>query len=159
MVDFFKRFFIGHFLILVIVALAIMYFGGSELIAIFLVAVLIESLFYFLDVKFLPKRKAEIANKLIKTFGAEQLLEGIIKFKIGSIEFYAETVVDFKLGLQLANFETVRFHVARNQIDQLSTISGFELKENSIDKIQTYVVYETDVEGLKLAQEKLEKMI
>ena len=159
MADFFKKFIIGHFLILVIVALAIMYFGGSQLIAIFLFAGLIESLFYYLDVKFIPKRKAEIADKLIKTFGAEQLLEGIIKFNIGSIEFYAEAAVDFKLGLQLANFETVRFHVARNQIDRLSTISGFELKENKIYKIETYIVYETDVVGLRRAKEKLEKMI
>ena len=158
MEDYFKRFFIGHFLILVIVALAITYSGGSRLIAILLVVGLIEFLFYYLDSKYLSKRKAEITNELMKTFGAEPFSEGIMKFKIGPIDFFVETEVDFKLGLQLANIETIKFHLPRNQVDQLSTTPEFELVEDEIDGIKTYGVYQTDIAGLKLAKEKLKEM-
>ena len=112
-----------------------------------------------LDVKYLPKRKTELANKLIEIFQAEPISEGVMKFKIEAFDLFAEILVDYKLGLQLANVETVRFHIPRNQIDQLPTKPGFELKENKIDGIQTYNVYETDGMGLKLAKEELEKML
>ena len=158
MEGYFKGFFIGHFLILIIVGISL-YFGLS-LVAIIIGFLLFEFLLYLLDKKYLPKRKTEITNQLIEIFNAEPFTEGVMKFEIDTIDFFVEIEVDFKLGFQtLANIETVRFHIPRNQIDQLSTKPRFELKENKIDRIQTYNVYETDGMGLKLAKEKLKKMI
>jgi hypothetical protein len=156
--EYFKRFFIGNLLILVIVAFAIFYFGGSQIIAILLFVVLIEFLFYYLDSKYLPERKARITNELIKTFKAKPFSDGILKFKIESNDFFAETIVDFKLGLQIANIETIKFHLPRNQVNQLSIPPEFELVEDEIDGIKTYGVYQTNRAGLKLAQEKLREM-
>ena len=68
-------------------------------------------------------------------------------------------MVDFKLSFQISNVETVRFHIPRPQINRLSTKPGFELMEDKINGIQTYDVYQTNGSGLKLAKEKLEKMI
>ena len=157
MVGYFKRFFIGHFLILIIAVCISFYIGPSGLVAIFVL--LFEFLIYFLDLKYLSKRKTELANKLIEIFKAEPVSEGVMKFNIDTFDLYAEIEVDFKLGLQIANVETVRFHIPRNQIDRLSTKPGLELKEDKINGIQTYNVYQTHGMGLKLAKEKLEKMI
>ena len=82
-----------------------------------------------------------------------------MKFKINKIDFFAEIIVDFKLGFQIANVETIRFHIPRTQINRLSTKPGFELTEDKINGIQTYDVYETNGLDLKLAKNKLEKMI
>ncbi len=156
---YFKRFFIGHLLILVIVAFAVLFLGGLRLIAILLFVGLIEFLFYYLDTKYLPKRRAELTNELIEIFKAEPLSEGILKFKIRTIDFFVKIEIDFKQGLQIANVETIQFHVPRTQIDRLSAKPEFELMEDKIDGTQTYDVYQTNGPGLKLAKEDLEKMI
>ncbi len=158
MESYFKRFFIWHFLIL-ITGVFISSFTGQPLITVFAFVILLELLLYFLDAKYLPKRKTELANKLIEIFKAEPFSKGVLKFKIGAFDLFAEIEVDFKLGFQIANVETVRFHIPRNQIDRLATKPGFELKEDKIDGIQTYNMYQTDGMGLKRAKEKLEKMI
>ena len=156
---YFKRFFIGHLLILVIVAFAILFFGGSRVIAILLFAGLIEFLFYYLNTKYLPKRKTEIINELIDTFKAEPFSEGVLKFKMNAIDFFVKVEIDFKQGLQLANIETVRFHIPITQIDQLTIKPGRELREDIIDGIQTYDIYQTNGSGLRSAKEDFEKMI
>ena len=159
MEDYLKRFFVGHFLILVIVAFVIFFFGASQLIAILLFVGFMEFLFYYLDSKYLPKRRVELTNELIETFKAEPFSEGVLKFKIETIVFFAKIEVDFKLGLQGANVETIRFHIPRTQVDRLSPKPGFKLREDKIDGIQTYYIYQTNGSGLNLAKENLEKMI
>ena len=154
-----KRFFVGHFLILV-VAVGIGLYIGISLITILIFVLLLELLIYFLDVKYLPKRKTELANKLIELFKAEPVSEGVLRFKIDTFDFYVETEVDFKLGIaQIANAETVKFHIPKNQIDRLSIKPGFVLKEDKVNEIQTYNVYQSDGQGLIPAKEELEKMI
>ncbi|MGM0582711.1 MAG: hypothetical protein ACQETL_18685 [Bacteroidota bacterium] len=156
---YFKRFFIGHLLILVIVAFAILFLEGSRLIPILLFVGLIEFLFYYLDTKYLPKRRTEITNELVETFKAEPFSEGVLKFKMDTIDFFVKVEIDFKQGLQLANIETVRFHIPITQIDQLSVKLGHELMEDKINGIQTYDIYQTNSSGLRFAKEDLEKMI
>ncbi len=113
----------------------------------------------FILAKHLPKRRDELTNELIQTFNAEPFSAGVMKFKIGKIDFFAEIVVDFKLGFQIANVETIKFHIPRTQIEQLSKKPEFVLIEDNIDEIQTYNIYQTSGSGLKLAKGKLEKMI
>ena len=156
---YFKRFFIGHLLILVIVAFAILFLGGSRLIAILLLVGLIEFLFYYLDTKYLPKRRTEITNELVETFKAEPFSEGVLKFKMDTIDFFVKVEIDFKQGLQLANIETVSFHIPITQLDQVSVKPGYELMEDKINGIQTYDIYQTNGSGLRFAKEGLEKMI
>ena len=158
MESYFKRFFIGYYLIAIVVGISF-YVGLLSLGVIIVGVLLFEFLIYFLDAKYLPKRKTELANRLIEIFNAEPFSKGVMKFQMEAFDLFAEIEVDYKLGLQLANVETVRFHIRRNQIDRLPTKPGFELKENKIDGIQTYNVYETDGMGLKLAKEELEKML
>ena len=159
MEDYFKYFFIGYFLTLIIVVSIISYFGQS-LIAMIIGVLMFGSIILFLDVKYLPKRKTELANKLIEVFKAERVSEGVMKFKIGPLDFYAEIMVDFKLAIsQIANFEIVKFHVPRNLVDQLSIKPRFKLKEDKINEIPTYYVYQTDGTGLKLAKKKIGKIV
>jgi hypothetical protein len=156
---YFKRFFIGHLIILLIVGVAILFFGGSRLIAILLFVGLVEVLFYYLDTKYLPNKRAELSNKLIEIFKAEPFSEGILRFKIRTIEFFAKIVIDFKKGLQLASIETIEFHIPKTQIDQLLLKPGHELIDDQINGIQTYGIYQTNAIELKLVKEDLEKMV
>ncbi|MEQ9438788.1 MAG: hypothetical protein RIG62_07050 [Cyclobacteriaceae bacterium] len=156
---YFKRFFIGHLLILVIVAFAILFLGGTRLIAILLFVGLIESLFYYLDTKYFPKRRTEITNELIETFKAESISEGVLKFKMDTIDFFVKVEIDFKQSLQLANIDTVKFHIPITQIDELSVKPGQELTENKIDGVQTYEIHQINSSELKFAKEGLKNMI
>ena len=156
---YFKKFFLGHLLVFIIAVFACLYFSKSPVIIILLFVGLIELLAYNHDAKYLPKRRDELTNKLIQTFNAEPFSAGVMKFKIGKIDFFAEIVVDFKLGFQIAHVETIKFHIPRTQIEQLSKKPEFVLIEDNIDEIQTYNIYQTSGSGLKLAKGKLEKMI
>ncbi|RDV13821.1 hypothetical protein DXT99_17475 [Pontibacter diazotrophicus] len=158
MESYFRRFFIGHLLVLIIVACTIFYFGKSKLIATLLFVGLIEFLLYYLDAKYLPKRRAELTNELIELFKAEPFSEGVLKFRMGAIDFFVTVEVDFKKGLQLANIETVEFHIPKAQSKYLSTEPELEFREDKIAGIQTYNFYQTSGEGLKLAKENLEQM-
>lgn len=159
MESYLKRFFIGYFLILV-VAVGIGQYMGISLITIIVVVLLLELLIYFLDAKYLPKRKTELAKKIIEIFNAEPVSEGVLRFKFDTFDFYAETEVDFRPVIVLiANVETVKFHIPKSQIDRLPISPGFELKEDKVNGIQTYSVYQSDGNGLLFAKEKLERMI
>lgn len=159
MESYFKRFFIGHLLVLIIVACTVVYFGKLQVIVILLFVGLIEFLFYYLDAKYLPKRRAELTNELIETFKAEPFSEGVLKFKMGTIDFFFKVEIDFKLGLQFSNIETVKFYIPKTQIKQLSTKPELELMEDKINGIQTLNFYQTSGSELKLGKENLEKMI
>lgn len=87
MEGYFKWFFIGHFLILIILA-GISIYTGLSLVAIIATALLFEFLLYLLDGKYLSKRKAELAGKLTEVFHAEPVSEGVMKFKIDTIDFF-----------------------------------------------------------------------
>ncbi len=159
MEGYFKKFFIGHFLILMIAAVTGFYFNISSVTIISFV-LLLALLIYVLDVKYLPKRKTEIAGKLIEIFNAEPFSEKVMKFKIVTFDLYAEIEADFLTGIaQVANFETVKFHIPKNQIDHLPIKPGPELKDDKINESQTYNVYQTDGKGLNSAKDSLEKMI
>ena len=158
MEGYFNRFFIGYFLILIVIAIG--FYVGLSLVAIIIGALLFEVLFYLLDLKFLSKRKTELANRLINIFNAEPISKGLVKFKVETFDLFAEIEVDFKLGItQLANFEDISFHIPRYQIDQLAVKPRLELKEAEIDGVQTYVLHQTDGVGLNFAKEKLEKIL
>jgi hypothetical protein len=159
MEGYFKRFFTGHLLILMIVACAILYFDKSQAIAILLFVSLIEFLFYYLDAIYLPKRRAKLTDELIEIFNAEPFSEGVLKFKLGTIDFFVKIKIDFKQGLQLANFEAVSFHVPRTQINKISVRHKLNLLEDKINGIQTYDIYQTNGSGLNHAKEELEKII
>jgi len=117
-----------------------------------------ELLFYYLDSKYLPKKRAELMRALVETFQAKPFSEGVVKFKIKTIDLFARIELDFP-DLYLANVETIGFHIPRNQVDRLSEKPVSELKEDKIDGIETYRFYETIESELKLAKENLEKMI
>lgn len=156
---FLKRFFIGHLLILVIVTFSILFLGGIRIIAILLFVGLIETLFYYLDTKYLPKRITEIKNKLIETFKAESIFEEVLKFKMDTIDFFGKIEIDFNHGLQIANIETIGFHLPIDQINQFSGKPLHELTEDKIDGIQTYEIYKTNCSELRSAKEDLKNMI
>ena len=159
MEDCFKRFLLNHLAVPMAIALSVFYFGTTRLVATLAFVGLIEATFYYLDARYLPNRKSAISSDLIRIFHAEPVSDGIMKFQIGSIDIYTEAVVDFKLGLQIANIETIMFHVPRNQIHHLSGHRESDLIEGEIEGIATYGVYQTDGSGLKDAKEELEKMI
>jgi len=154
-----KRFFVGHLLALIMIACAIFYFGIAQIFPVLLFIGFIEGLFYYLDTKYLPKRKAALTNKLIDTFQAEPLSVGVLKFKLDTIDFFVKIKVDFKQGLQLANIETINFHVPKTQINKFSIKHKHNLLEDTINGIQTYGIYQTNGSGLSLAKEELEKLI
>ncbi len=154
-----KQFFIGHLLILVIIALAIHFFGGSQIIAVLLLVGLIEFLFYYLNTKYFPKRRTEITNELIETFKAEPFSKGVLKFKMDSIDFFVKIEIDFKRGLQFANTETIGFYLPTTQIDQLPERPKHKLAEDKIDGIQTYEIYKINGSELGLAKERLKDII
>lgn len=153
-----KRFFIGHIFILFIVSLCL--YAGLSLAAFIIGILLFETLIYFLDVKYIPRRKAELANKLIAVFKAEPNPKGVVKFKLNTFDFFVNIAVDYKVGLsQIANVETISFHIPRYQVDRLLAKPRFEWKKDEMNGVQTYNVHQTDGSGLKLAKEKLEKML
>ncbi len=154
-----KRFFVGHLLALIMIACAIFYFGISQVFPVLLFIGFIECLFYYLDTKYLPKRKAALTNKLIDTFQAEPLSEGVLKFKLDTIDFFVKIKIDFKQGLQLANIETIKFHIPRTQINKLSLKDKHNLSEDTINEVQTYCIYKTDGSELSHAKEALRKLI
>lgn len=159
MENYLKRFFIGHLLILVIVVCAIRFLEGTGLIAALIFAGLLESLFYYLDTKYLPRRRTEIKNELIDTFRAESISEGILRFKIDTIDFFVKVEIDIKQTLQLANMETIRFYIPITQIDKLSVKPGSELKEDKIGGVHIYEIYQENSSGLSFAKEVLKNMI
>jgi hypothetical protein len=148
--NYFKRFFIGHLLNLVIVAVSISLLQGTVLLAGLLFAGLLELLFYYLDAKYLPKRKKFLANRLIQVFAAQTLTDEVLKFKLGDIDFYAVIDVDFKAALQIGNAETINIHVPCTQIGRLSSKPVRQFKENSIDGVLTSNIYQ--INGLEIDQ-------
>ncbi len=165
MKGFTKWFFIGHFIIVLIIVWIITSGEidsssiGKPLVIILISTLSIDFLVYFLEVKFRPMREIKLTNKLIDLFKAEPVSEGIMKFTISRVDFYTEIEIDLKRSLHGANAEIVRFHVPRNQIDRLTPKSRTELREDTCNGVQTYHVYQTNGTGLVLAKGRFEKMI
>lgn len=134
------------------------FYFGISLVAIITGFVFLELLIYYLDSNYIPKRKTELTNELIKVFKADIVSESVMKFKIGPIDVFAEIAVDFKRGLQIASIETITFHIPRSEKDKLS-ISDYDFKEDTLDGIASYNIYQTDGSGLDLAKEKLKKIV
>lgn len=159
MESYYRKFFVGHLLALLIVACTIIYFGKSEAIAILLFVSLMECLFFYLDIKYLPQRRAEIASKLNKIFKAKEVKGGVMKFKINAFDLFAKVEIDLKQNLQFANAEAISFYVPEHQMDHLSPKPGFTFVKDNIEGEQTYRVYQTDGKGLEEAKEKLKSML
>ena len=156
--NYFKWTFIWLFLLIIIVGGIIRFMGGLPL-GMFVFVVGLVILFYFLNKEHTTKRKTEIVNILIDILKAEPVLKNVMKFKIETFYFYTEIIIDFKRGFQLANVEIINFHIPKDQFDRLSTKPEIVISENKINEIQTYIVYQTNGDGLKLAKKKLEEMI
>lgn len=156
---YFKKFFVGHFFVLVMVALAVLFMGGIQLTVALLFALLMEGLFYFLNTKYLPKRRIELTDELVRIFEAEPFSEGVLKFKAGTIDLFVKIMIDFKQGLQLADTETVQFHIPADQIGRLSKKQTLNFVKDHINGIPTYIMYRTNGYRLKNAKEDIENMI
>ncbi len=156
---YFRRFFIGHLLVLLVVALGIIYLDTISFIGTLIFAALLEFLFYYVDSKHIPKRKEEITRTLRDIFNAEPYSKGLMKFKVDHLDLFAETIVDFKLGLQIGNIETVNFHIPKNQLDSLPSDHGLELVRDNIDGLETYCVYRSSGSDLTKAMETFRKLI
>ena len=105
------------------------------------------------------RRRAEIVKILIDIFNAEPVSKNIMKFKIKTFDFFIEINIDFKQAFQLANVETINFHIPKDQFERVSTKPGIALHQNKINGIQTYLVYQTHGDGLTYAKKKLEEII
>jgi len=114
---------------------------------------------YSLDNANPQQKETEAVKSLIYLFKAEPVLKNLMRFKIETFDFYTEINIDFKQAFQFANVETINFHIPKDQFNRLSKKPEIALRENKINGIQTYLVYQTNVNGLKLAKEKLEEMI
>lgn len=121
--------------------------------------ILFVFLVYSLDHANPLQKKTEIVNKLMDLFKAEPVSKDVMKFKMETFDILTEIKVDFKQAFQLANVETIDFHIPIKQFDRLSRKPEMALRENEINGIQTYIIYRTDSDGLNLAKEKLEEMI
>jgi hypothetical protein len=121
--------------------------------------ILFVYLIYSLDNANPLQKKTEIINRLIDLFKAQPVTKDVMKFKINTFDFYTEIKVDFKQAFQLANVETINFHIPIDQFDRISSKPEMALRENEINGILTYIIYQANSDGLNLAKEKLEEMI
>lgn len=125
----------------------------------FLFIIVLLIFLYLLENLHFQKKKTEIFHILTETYKAEPLSEDVMRFKLGRYEFYSEIFSDSKFGIQLASFVIINFHIPKDQFDPVLTKHKFALNESNINGIQTYIVYQTHPNGLKLAKKKLEDMI
>lgn len=121
--------------------------------------ILFVYLIYSLDHANPLQKKTEIVNRLIDLFKAQPVTKDVMKFKIDTFDFYTEIKVDFRQAFQLANVETINFHIPIDQFDRIYSKPEMALRENEINGILTYIIYQTNSDGLNLAKEKLEEMI
>jgi uncharacterized membrane protein len=159
MKSYFKWFILTHILILIVVACSVFYFGISQVIVILLFIVLIEYLIYYLDSKYLPKRQARLNEKLVSTFNAERLSEGVVKFRLNAFDLFAKVEVDYKRGFQFANVETISFHIPAHQLERLTKKPASGFVEGKVGAVPTLLIYQTDGNGLEEARHELENML
>lgn len=160
----FGKWFIGSFLFLLVVTFipAIMsphgtlhYFEGFVFVLIG--AFVLTCLFYYLEVKFIPKRKKRVMNKIIETYGSNRIDESTTLFKINTLSIYSKLNFSLQISEYHGYSETIQFHVPRKEIELLPLRSQFKLKESTCGGIETYLIYEGSSRHLKQAQRKLEK--
>src|SRR6476620_10754389 len=61
-------------------------------------AIILATLFYFMEVKIIPNRKAKLQNRIIALFGAHPLTGTINRLKIGNLDIFIETRFDLHLS-------------------------------------------------------------
>jgi hypothetical protein len=119
----------------------------------------LASLFYYLQIRFIPKRKERLMNRIIDVFGAYPIDETTTRIYIGNLSVYTQINIQLALSEHHGYTETIQFHVPREQIDLLSTKSSLNLKKSHCDSIQTYLVYEASSWRLKQAKRILDKKV
>lgn len=119
----------------------------------------LASLFYYLQVRFIPKRKEKLMSRIVDLFGAYPVDETTTRFNIGNLTIYTSINIQLLLSEHHGYTETIQFHVPRQQIDRLPTKPSFKLIKDDWNGVQTYLVYEASNLRLKKAKRKLEKKV
>ena len=131
---------------------------GVTTIAIIIGSVALGLLFYFLERKYVPWRKKNISNRLLKLFNANKISDSISTFQLEGFDFIAQ--IDFHLVMsQYGNTELISFHIPRKQIDVLQSKPDFKLIPDHCNGKETYCVYKTNSWGLGLAKKRIEKKL
>ena len=133
----FLKWFIGSvFLLLIMTFLPLMLTNQGKLHYlegfVFIIAgsFVLASLFYYLQVSFVPKRKERLMNKIIDIFGSYPVDDATTRFNIGNLRIYTQINIQLLLSEHHGYTETIQFHVPQEQIDHLPTKSSFIFKKS-----------------------------
>ena len=162
----FLKWFIGSVLFLLVMTFLrvliedrskVHYFEGFVFILIG--SFVLASMFYYLQVRFVPKRKERLMNKIIDVFGAYPVNDSTTRFNIGNLSIYTQINIQLLLSEHHGYTETIEFHISQEQVNRLTTKPSFALKKSYCGDVQTYLVHEATGWRLKQARRKLEKKV
>ncbi|MDB5252455.1 MAG: hypothetical protein JWP27_1624 [Flaviaesturariibacter sp.] len=158
----FLKWFLGSFLLLTILLIPSFFEEQTKnphlvdgLIVLLIGSALLAGLFYFLEVRFLPRRKAKLLNRLIELFSAVPISDQVVRFKVAHVDVYVETHFLLHLSPHGTYVETIRFHAPRTQIDSLRQRSRFRLTNSRCAGMDTYQLLERTPNGLLKARDEL----
>ena len=117
------------------------------------------ALFYLIDYKYFPLQKKQLLKKVTQIFQAEPLSESQAKFKIGKYDVTIDISYIQSLNKYAANVEVISFYIPKNQLTDDKLTHPLSQKEQHLNGIPTYRIYQTNEIGLKLAKQRIYKIL
>jgi general stress protein CsbA len=157
MKGYFTKFFILYFLIILGVGLA--QFAEISFRTDIALVLLLLLVFHSLDAKYPAVRRAALAAKLDGIFSTEAVSEGVVRFRLNAFDLFASVELDYKKGFQFANVETISFHIPADQLERLAKKPDYVFLAGKVGAIPTFIIHQTDGNGLVEARNELENML
>jgi hypothetical protein len=134
--------------------------GWIDVISIWLMGSASLGLFFFLVEEYLmPYVMKRSMKKVVKVFGAVEMDAHHAKYHQGEFEVFVEIGYTLGMSKYAYNGEVISFHIPRHTLKKDSLVKPLSMENASLDGANTYLIYQTNTMGLKLAKRRIPEQL